>query len=95
MASGILIYMGLVDLLATDIFSAHMRSQRTWFQVGCLVAVALGATAMVRLGRYPQASWASTRPCRYLHAVYDAGRLVNDEFHVGCAVVQAVLAIWA
>ena len=48
MASGILIYMGLVDLLATDIFSEHMRSQRTRFQVGCLAAVVLGATAMVR-----------------------------------------------
>jgi hypothetical protein len=48
MASGILIYMGLVDLLATDIFSAHMRSQRTSFQAGCLLAVVLGATAMVR-----------------------------------------------
>lgn len=48
MASGILIYMGLVDLLATDLFGAHMRSQRIPFQAGCLAAVVLGATAMVR-----------------------------------------------
>jgi hypothetical protein len=54
MASGILIYMGLVDLLATDIFSEHMRSQRTRFQVGCLTAVTLGATAMVRLSNTSQ-----------------------------------------
>jgi hypothetical protein len=53
MASGILIYMGLVDLLATDIFSEHMRSQRTRFQAGCLAAVVLGATAMVR---FPETS---------------------------------------
>ena len=54
MASGILIYMGLVDLLATDIFSEHMRSQRTRFQAGCLAAVVLGATAMVRLSNTSQ-----------------------------------------
>lgn len=47
-AAGILIYMGLVDLLAMDVFSAHMRSQRTRFQAGCMVALVLGAAAMVR-----------------------------------------------
>lgn len=48
MAAGILIYMGLVDLLATDVFSQHMRSQRTSFQAGCMIALFLGAAGMVR-----------------------------------------------
>jgi hypothetical protein len=48
MASGILIYTGLVDLLSTDLFGAHMRSQSIPFQAGCLAAVVLGAIAMVR-----------------------------------------------
>ncbi len=48
-AAGILIYMALVDLIAADVFSTHMREQRTWFQVGCLTALFLGAAAMVRL----------------------------------------------
>lgn len=68
-AAGILIYMGLVDLMATDIFSQHMRSQRTQYQAGCLAALFLGAAGMVHLVPLPQSAGikcSTAKTLRYL-----------------------------
>ncbi|KAL9412666.1 hypothetical protein AB3S75_041333 [Citrus x aurantiifolia] len=46
LSSGILIYMGLVDLIAVDFFHNKLMSSRSWLKKASFIALALGSTSM-------------------------------------------------
>ncbi|KAJ9543493.1 hypothetical protein OSB04_023200 [Centaurea solstitialis] len=46
LSSGILIYMGLVDLIALDFFHNKLMSSETWLKKSSFVALVLGSTSM-------------------------------------------------
>ncbi|KAK2643485.1 hypothetical protein Ddye_025248 [Dipteronia dyeriana] len=46
LSSGILIYMGLVDLIATDFFHNKLMNSQTWLKKASFIALVLGSTSM-------------------------------------------------
>lgn len=46
LSSGILIYMGLVDLIALDFFHNKLMSSETWLKKASFAALVLGSTSM-------------------------------------------------
>lgn len=46
LSSGILIYMGLVDLIAADFFHNKLMSSQTWLKKASFIGLALGSTSM-------------------------------------------------
>lgn len=46
LSSGILIYMGLVDLIALDFFHNKLMSSETWLKKASFLALVLGSTSM-------------------------------------------------
>ena len=46
LSSGILVYMGLVDLIALDFFHNKLMSSARWLKKASFIALALGSTVM-------------------------------------------------
>ncbi|XP_010257099.1 PREDICTED: zinc transporter 6, chloroplastic [Nelumbo nucifera] len=46
LSSGVLIYMGLVDLIAVDFFHNKMMGSKPWLKKVCYIALVLGSTTM-------------------------------------------------
>lgn len=46
LSSGILIYMGLVDLIAVDFFHNKLMASQAWLKKASFIALALGSTSM-------------------------------------------------
>ena len=46
LSSGVLVYMGLVDLIAVDFFHNKLMSSAPWLKKASFLALALGSTSM-------------------------------------------------
>jgi len=46
LSSGVLVYMGLVDLIAVDFFHNKLMSSAPWLKKASFIALALGSTSM-------------------------------------------------